>query len=59
MEKELKKQGDPRMDGNGDVFEKYPFADSVWNNFFEKYMKGEKVRTGWVIDSDYESAPLD
>ena len=25
MEKELKKNGDPRMNGNGDIFDKYQY----------------------------------
>ena len=58
MEELLKDQGDPRMFGKGHIFEAYPFIGN-WNNFYEKYMKGEKIRTGWVIHSDYEPAPLD
>ena len=59
MEAGLKAHGDPRMNGNGKVFEAYPFSGDNWNNFYEKYMSGKKIRTGWVISSDYESAPLD
>ena len=58
MEEGLRKQNDPRMSGKGHIFEEYPFIGN-WNNFYEKYMKGEKMRTGWVIDSDYEPKPLD
>ena len=57
MEAELKKQGDPRMFGNGDVFDNYtPSAGSM---FYEKYFAGEKVNYGWINDSDFESEPLD
>jgi len=56
---ELKKQGDPRMHGNGKVFEQYGFAWDTWSNFYEKYHRGEKIRTGWVLPSDYEKEKLD
>ena len=56
---ELKKQGDPRMFGRGDVFEKYGFAWDMWDQFYEKYQRGEKIRTGWVLPSDYEKEKLD
>lgn len=57
MEAELKKQGDPRMFGNGDVFDAYePSAGSM---FYEKYFAGEKVNFGWINKSDFEKEPLD
>ena len=55
---ELKRQGDPRMSGGGDVFDKYPHANRGHVNFYERFMRGEKLRTGWVNDSDYEKTPL-
>ena len=51
---ELKTQNDPRMFGKGDVFDNYPYADVKHQNFYEKYMRGEKLKTGWVNDSDFE-----
>jgi arylsulfatase A-like enzyme len=53
---ELKEQGDPRMFGQGDVFDNYPYAEPNKRNFYEKFMKGEieKSSTGWVNESDYE-----
>ena len=57
--KELKEQGDPRMFGRGAVFDQYGFASEKWNNFYEKYQRGQKVRTGWVLPSDYEKEKLD
>ena len=50
---------DPRMFGQGDVFEKYGFASDMWDQFYEKYQRGEKIRTGWVLPSDYEKEKLD
>lgn len=52
MENELKIQGDPRMFGNGDVFDRYKPAAII--NFYERFMNGEKFHTNWVNESDYE-----
>ena len=56
---ELKEQGDPRMFGRGAVFDQYGFASETWNNFYEKFQRGQKIRTGWVLPSDYEKEKLD
>ena len=56
---ELKAQGDPRMFGQGEVFDRYLHANPANVNFYERYMKGEKIRANWVLDSDFEKAPLD
>ncbi len=52
--KELKEQGDPRMFGQGHIFDEYPYAHPDVRNFYERYMKGEKVQAGWVIPSDFD-----
>jgi hypothetical protein len=59
MEKELKEQGDPRMFGNGKIFDEYIYADEKTRNFYERYMKGEKIKAGWVKDSDFEKGPVE
>lgn len=53
---DLQEQADPRVLGNGDVFETYPFSLDLLNNFYEKYMDGtyKKGKVGWVSISDYE-----
>lgn len=51
MEK-LKEQADPRILGNGDVFDQYPIFPSQ-RNFYERYFNGEKVPHGWVNESDF------
>ena len=51
---ELKKQGDPRMFGKGYIFDEYIYADKGTQNFYERYMKGEKIGAGWVNKSDFE-----
>lgn len=59
MESKLKKQGDPRMFGNGDVFDQYPYADEKDRNFYERYMSGEDMKAGWVNPGDFEKHKLD
>ena len=51
----LTEQEDPRMLGQGDVFDHYPHANEGTRNFYERYLKGEKVRAGWVTPSDFEN----
>jgi N-sulfoglucosamine sulfohydrolase len=58
LTKELTAQEDPRMLGKGDVFDHYPHASKSHVGFYEKFMKGEKIPTGWADRSDYEPAPL-
>ena len=59
MEKELKEQGDPRMFGNGKIFDQYIYADPNTRNFYERFMKGEKVKAGWVNPADFDKTPVD
>jgi hypothetical protein len=50
----LRTQGDPRMFGQGDVFDRYEHADKSHVGFYEKFMRGEKLKAGWVNESDFE-----
>ena len=50
----LKKEKDPRMYGKGHVFDEYPYSRPEFRNFYNRYMGGEKINTGWVNESDYE-----
>ncbi|MDV6028793.1 MAG: sulfatase [Phycisphaera sp. RhM] len=59
MESELKAQGDPRMFGNGDIFDAYEYTSPSTAGFYERYMSGEKLRAGWVNPDDFETQPLD
>jgi arylsulfatase A-like enzyme len=59
MVEELKSQKDPRMEGRGKIFDKYLYVNPGTRNFYERYMKGEKVRAGWVNPGDFEPEPLD
>jgi len=56
---ELKAQGDPRMEGNGHIFDEYPTADTPKRGFYERFLRGEKMNTNWVIESDFEKTPLE
>lgn len=57
--KELTEQEDPRMFGNGGVFEAEPYAEPSTRNFYERFMNGEHPKADWVNDSDFEKSPLD
>jgi len=54
MEQKLKEQNDPRILGNGDVFDDYPYQGAV-QDYYNRFMAGEKVPAGWVNKSDYDS----
>lgn len=55
----LKRQGDPRMFGKGDVFDRYPYANAKGANFHQKWKDGKPPGSGWVNPSDFEPKPLD
>jgi arylsulfatase A-like enzyme len=58
MERELKAQDDPRMFGNGDVFDAYPLANEWLRGYYERFITrgetGEKMEPGWIAMSDIE-----
>jgi N-sulfoglucosamine sulfohydrolase len=54
MTEQLTAQGDPRILGNGDIFDNYPYQGAV-QNYYNRYMAGEKVPAGWVNDTDYDA----
>ncbi len=51
---QLKAQGDPRMFGEGELFDRYPYASDDGRDFYNRFIKGEKVRAGWVEEGDFE-----
>jgi N-sulfoglucosamine sulfohydrolase len=59
MKTELAAQGDPRILGNGSIFDRYPYSSQATDRFYERYMSGEKLKAGWVSPSDFETQPLD
>lgn len=50
----LKAEGDPRMNGNGDVFDRYPYMDKGSAHFYERMMRGERPKSGWVSPADFQ-----
>jgi arylsulfatase A-like enzyme len=54
----LREQNDPRINGPANYFEKFPYADKNGNSFYQRFMAGEKMKAGWVNESDFEPAPL-
>jgi hypothetical protein len=45
--------------GQGATLEAYPYADPTGHNFYERFMKGDKVKAGWVNTSDFEKGPVE
>lgn len=53
MTQKLVEQADPRILGNGDVFDHYEYSGLV-RNYYSRYLKGEQVQADWVNESDYD-----
>ncbi|MCQ0110051.1 sulfatase [Zhouia amylolytica] len=52
----LKQQGDPRVSGQGDVFDSYKYADKRGVHFYSRYMEGDSSLVwSWVNDSDFQN----
>jgi N-sulfoglucosamine sulfohydrolase len=52
--RELEEQQDPRILGDGDIFDKYLYADVKHQNFYKKHAAGDLLKAGWVNTSDFE-----
>jgi arylsulfatase A-like enzyme len=50
---QLKEQLDPRILGNGKIFDDYPHASGN-RNFYERFQRGENVKARWITPSDIE-----
>jgi arylsulfatase A-like enzyme len=59
MTAELKAEGDLRMMGQGDIFETYQYSEDATRNFYNRFMAGEKVKAGWINQTDIEKEKLD
>ncbi len=63
LEKELveklAEQSDPRISGNGDIFDSYLYANEIDRNFYERFSTGEEVHAGWVNETDFETEIID
>jgi N-sulfoglucosamine sulfohydrolase len=40
---ELKQQSDPRLLGNGHIYDNYPYSNISARNFYDRVMRGEKI----------------
>lgn len=59
MQFHLRKQGDPRVLGHGEVFDGYLYANERERGFYEKYLADpDSVRAGWVNPTDFEPQPV-
>ncbi len=54
LTRKLKAQKDPRITGNGCIFEQYEYANKNDRNFYKRFMNGEDIPAGWVNESDFE-----
>jgi hypothetical protein len=53
---ELKKQNDPRMFGEGYIFDSYPYLREEYRNLYEKMViDKEEIVPPWIKPSDIES----
>jgi arylsulfatase A-like enzyme len=56
MEEELKKQSDPRMFGNGDIFHTYEYTWEIYRNLYDKMViQKEDIVPMWINASDIET----
>lgn len=49
----LRRQKDPRMYGKGYLFDQY--VPTQGRDFYKKFLEGERLPTGWVNATDYET----
>ena len=54
MHAELRQQGDPRLTGNGKIFDEYKHANPGMVGFYERFLAGEKLKAGWISPTDIE-----
>jgi N-sulfoglucosamine sulfohydrolase len=57
MEQALLEQEDPRMLGQGHLFDAY--VPTAGQGFYERFLRGEQVQAGWVEPSDFEPQPIE
>lgn len=55
MTLKLTEQGDPRILGNGDIFDNYTYSSPATRDYYNRYMGGEMVPAGWVNETDYDA----
>lgn len=55
---ELRKQNDPRVLGEGHVFDEYPYAGKD-KDYYNRRKNGEDIEAGWLNKSDRNYVPAD
>ena len=60
MEKKLRKDGDPRMYGEGDRFDDYPYSNAVYRHYYDRLVSGDSIPLpNWIVSSDVDWKRLD
>ncbi len=54
MKEKLTVQADPRILGNGDVFDHYVYSDKGRRDFYNRFMNGEPVTAAWINQTDFD-----
>ena len=55
----LEAQDDPRMRGEGHLFDEFPYSDDSSRGFYQRYMRGESLNAGWVEPTDFEKEAVE
>jgi arylsulfatase A-like enzyme len=55
----LEAQADPRVIGEGHVFDEYLYSDESGRGFYERFMRGEDLNAGWVQPTDFEKEAVE
>ncbi|MFC4222047.1 sulfatase family protein [Flagellimonas marina] len=55
MIEQLKLQQDPRILGNGEIFDNYSYTSRSHVDFYNRYMGGECMEAKWVNKSDFDT----
>ncbi|MBY5958876.1 sulfatase [Membranicola marinus] len=56
--RELREEGDPRVFGNGDIFEEYNYSEERNRHFYERFIRGDDIKAGWINPSDIEKQSI-
>lgn len=54
----LKDQRDPRLEGHGEIFDRYPQA-SPNRDFYNRWIRGDRLKANWVEATDFEAPDFD
>lgn len=55
MENKLVEDGDPRMFGRGDEFDRYEFSNPLYRNYYDRLMRNDSIPLpNWIVPSDVD-----